>query len=364
MTGIHTLLATGATLLATLLACAAEVPVTFTLVDSERTGTVSYSKGDTSQQTIHHSGTLDAELSFDPSTNRVTAIRFTGANISESPTAFKNTVNVYIPGVGTKKVIFEKSSSALRMRLDTLGAAHPVASDGRILEPERLRSYPIAGILTAKITLDGRTQTQQINVANNPPDRIDPATGADLTLSVVETARHQTTSDYRVTFLSEIDESRSQSLPDNNGTLTSSIAGFSRAEATFTAPNAFGQWLSQNGYSPGDATSTNPSGIPLEMLFAFDLPAQHAGKLPWSFQLESNQLVLALQLPSNGPRRALQIQTCSNLHADAWVPLPDTAFLDGDGQQLHPGTQLENGQVRIQVPDTHSYFYRLSTTND
>ncbi|MDQ8186788.1 hypothetical protein [Pelagicoccus sp. SDUM812002] len=166
-----------------------EIPIEFVIVESSRTSTISYSTGDTATQDTQHDGTMNAVLTFEPQTQRVTAIRFTGGDIKESNYSFRNTADIHFNGQGTKKVVFVQSASGLRMRINTLGDAHPVAYDGMLLEQNRLQSYPTAGTLTASLTIDGQTQTQSIDVATNPPDRIDPAIGTDIRLIVQETLK-------------------------------------------------------------------------------------------------------------------------------------------------------------------------------
>ncbi len=363
MIGIRPLLVTTLVLLAATSARSDEIPIVFTITKSERLASIGYSNGDTSRQTIRHSGTIDAQLTFDPTTQRATAIRFTGANISESPSTFRNVVDVYIPGIGTKTVTFEASSSGLKMRLETIGSAHPIAFDGRILDSYRLKSLPTEGILTAKITIDGRPQTQQIDVATNPPGYSEPYSGTLLKLAVTETARREASTDYEIAFTIEVNDTQVSDLPDNNGTITKSISGYNKAVATFAVPNHFGQWLLDNGYTLEDTNAADSRGHPLALLYAFRLsPKSHQG-LPWRFEPEADgSLNLALQLPSNGLQRAIRLEACDDLATGQWHTLQTEDFLNGNSS-LDLGAY---GERRIHFPNTHSIYYRIvpaSTAN-
>lgn len=355
MIGVRPLLIACLLLLATPIAYALEIPIVFTIVESSRLESVSYSTGDTSSQEIQHTGTMSAQLTFDPSKQRATAILFAGADIAESPSSFTNTADVYIPRVGTKKVTFGRSSEGLRMTLNTLGSSHVITPDGRILDSQRLQSFPTAGLITTKITIDGRTQTQQIDVARNPPDSSTPSNNTELNLAIIEKARNGNLSDYEITFVGTVDEQSVDQLPDNNGTLTQTIKGYTRSLATFSAPSPFGQWLLNNGYSLENTNPADSRGYPLALLFAFRLPAHTHNGLPWSFKSNSDGLILNLQLPIQGLQEAIKVEVCEDLKAGDWKPLAAADFFDANSSLERGST----GSLCIQFPKTKTCFYRV-----
>ncbi|MDQ8196804.1 hypothetical protein QEH56_01525 [Pelagicoccus enzymogenes] len=360
MNGIPFVCIATVSLFASCYAVAAEIPVVFTIVESERTSSIRYSTGDTSEQTFQHTGSMEATLSFDPATQSPTAIRFTGGLISESPTTFKNTATMYLHGLGIKKVVFEQSTTGLQMRVNTIGAAHPISPEGKILENDRLESFPIAGILTTKLTIDGRTQTQEINVATNPPDRTEGPVGTDLSLQVFEESRNGRTSNYRIAFITVVDTRRSEFMPNTDTAVTRTLNGSSLAEATFNAPSPFGQWLLENGYELQHDGTQNAAGIPLALLFAFNLPADYRGALPWKAELENGKPMLTLQLPASGLKQAIQIESCSELGSGIWEKVHPSAFVNGQSD-LSTGAM---GQRRILFTDTYCLFYRITTAEN
>ena len=337
----------------------AEVPIEFNIIEGSRTETVSYSTGDTSKQTVQQRGTMDAVLTFDPITQRPTAILFTGGELYMSPYTFTNTANIYFYGLGTKRATLVQSATELQLSVNTIGAAHSVSSDGWILETERLQTYPVAGMLTAKITIDGHTQTQSIDVAKNPPDYIEPSNGTEIRLQVIELEDHGSASDYRITFDTTLNASRSRKITNTDTTVTSTTTGTTFAEAEFSAPNKFGQWLLDNGYSLDDEHSTNQQGVYLSVLYAFNRTANDTRGLPWSFVNESGSPVLTLRLPDSGLEKAIQVEACENLRTGDWEALSEDKFLDGNSN-LDQGA---SGTRRIRFSGSASRYYRIVPDN-
>ncbi|MBK1880250.1 hypothetical protein [Pelagicoccus mobilis] len=355
MIGIRPLHAGAIWLLSFACAHGTDIPIVFNILESSRTETIAYSTGNSSEQVISHQGTMHAVLSFDPTSQKPTAIRFTGGVIRESDATFKNTAKIHFTGFGTKNVGIEQSSSGLQIKVETLGGPHDIDDQGWVQETDRILTYPIAGILTAKLTIDGRTQTQRIDVALDPPDSVESSMGPEIRLEVVETEGDSTTSTYKLTFHTTLDLEQSEKIPDTNTTLTSKTAGTTTAEAEFSAPNKFGQWLLDGGYELEDEDSTNEHGTYLAALYAFSLPASEKSSFPWSFTHEAEGLTLTLHLPENGLQRGIQIESCDNLRNGAWHPLPPEKFLDG-ASSLEQG---ETGPRRIRFPNAPSQFYRL-----
>ncbi len=354
MIGIRTLCVAIASFAVSSCGLCADIPIVFDIIDTVRTETISYSTGNTSSQVIRHHGTMDAVLTFDPSTQRPTAIRFTGGILYESPSTFKNTANIYFTGQGTKKVIFEQSATGLQMKTNTIGLAHSVTPDGWIQNTERLQTFPIAGKLTASLTIDGRKQTQSIDVATNPPDNTTPSMGTSIRLQVHETENHGSESDYLITFYTSLSASHSERLPHTDTTRSSTTSGTTLAEARFSAPSKYGQWLLDNGYNLEDQDSSNPRGIPLAVLFALGLTANAPEGIPWSFANEHGTLVLSLRLPNDGLQAAIKVEACENPKTDNWLPLTENDFLDGNSSLALGST----GTRRIRFSGT-SRFYRL-----
>lgn len=302
---------------------------------------------------------MSAVLTYDPSTQRLINIRFNGGIMHEPPLSFTNTADIHFNGLGTKRTVFAQSSSGLDVTVNTIGSAHSIDSNGRILETERMQSYPISGTLTAKITIDGRTQTQTIDVATNPPDRIEPSTGTVMRLQLSELQNHGSESDYKLTINTTFNGSRSERLPNTDTTVTNTTTGSTVAEAYFVGPNKFGQWLLDNGYDLNDELSTDQRGIQLAVLYAFNMSPNENQGLPWSFVSEHGSLVLTLRLPDGGMKKAVQIETCDDLRTGDWYALSPVDFLGGNSN-LNQGA---SGIRRIKYPDTGNRFYRIASTD-
>ena len=257
--------------------------------------------------------------------------------------------------MGTKRAVFTQRSTGLQLRVNTIGAAHLVALNGKISGTDRLQSYPVAGTLSATLTIDGRTQTQSIDVATNPPDKVKSSTGSEVFLQVHETEEFGASSVYKITFSTILDATRSTRIPNTNTTTTSSTSGSTFAEAVFTAPNKFGHWLLNNGYSLSDAHFSNEQGVRLAARFAFGYAADSEERFPWSFENVFDSPTLILRLPQSGLRKAIRIETCENLRDGVWETLSDSAFLD-----QYAGLEKEAaGLRRIRFPDSASRFYRI-----
>ncbi|MDQ8204699.1 hypothetical protein [Pelagicoccus sp. SDUM812003] len=332
-----------------------EIEVQFSILESSRTNSIAYSTGDSSEQDIRQSGVMDAILSFDPATQRPVAIRFTGGSIHETPWTLKNTAKISFDGFGVKQVSVEQSSSGLELEVTTIGAPQSIDTDGRLLDLYRLRSFPLSGRLTAKLTIDGQTQTQTIDVATNPPDYVEPPYSADIRLQVVELRNVGSTSDYQITFHSSVNNKLTEKMPNTDTTVTRSTSGSTIATAEFSAPNAFGQWLWDNGYSLDDDRASNRNGVPLAVLFAFNRAAADARSLPWSFSTENGSLILTLQLPESGIAKALRVERRDDLSTGVWQALTEADFLENDSS-LDSGA---SGARRIQFSGSGSRFYRV-----
>lgn len=355
MAGIPYLRLAALSVLAAGRALGAEVAIELNIIKSSRMETISYSTGDTATQEILQHGSMSAILTFDPATRRPTGIRFTGGVVYESDSSFTNTATINLYGIGKKQVTFVKISEGLQMRVDTIGPSQSVDSEGRVWDMDRLQTFPTAGTLTAKITIDGRTQTQSIDVATNPPDIVEPSTGTDMRLQLVELEDHGTTSGYRLTLEAFVDGIQSRRMPNTDTTLTTTTAGTTLAEAEFSAPNGYGQWLLDNGYSLNDQHFANQQGIHLAVLFAFNLPANDVRGLPWSFARELGAPVLTLRLPESGLEKAIQVESCADPRTGGWQALSDDDFLDGNSN-LDRG---DSGNRRILFSGTGSRFYRI-----
>ena len=355
MTGIQLLRLVALSLLTGCCVWGADVPLSLNIVESTRTATVSYSTGNTASQDIHQSGMMYALLTFDLTTQRPTAIRFTDGVMHESPASFTNTANINFYGHGTKRVTHTQSSSGLQLTVYTIGSAQPIDSDGRVGDMDRLQSFPTAGILTAELTIDGRTQTQSIDVATNPPDNVEPSTGTEMRVQVIKLLDRATTSHYKATFNVSVNESRSRRMPNTDTTVTSSTVGTSIAEAEFTAPNKFGQWLLDSGYSLNDEHATNERGVHLAALFAFNMTANDTLGFPWGISNGSIRPVITLRLPENGLQKAVRVDVCDDLKTGDWETVSAADFLDGNSN-LGEGA---SGIRRISVSGSANRFCRI-----
>ena len=302
-------------------------------------------------QTTTASGSLDIDLTADPSTGATTAFTIhTGlisfSNVRFRPKAFGILDVADITAAGMKGMAFTPLPP---------GEATPTANGGTFdAALHRLRIQE--GTLSGTITATDPPTPIDADFADTPVEGAGSGTG---TIVVTPGAAGLTTRTCQVVVTLPVDFNNTQDI--DGISVTVRVVGRIRAAGTIEMPlNRWVEWsLAQGISTPAFELPILAGGPPAGLVWAMghdpDVPATALAPVFHPAETPTAQI----HFPETGSRAPILLEQSTDLSPGSWVPVPAAALPAGENP-LPPGTQ---GPITITWPDpTERVFLRLAAS--
>lgn len=314
------------------------------------------------QTQVNYSGNILAEASVNSSNGSIESIQFTGGSIvTENVSDFLSVTIGTVPYTiffSANGITRTASSNQIEVLNNSFldGAIHFTTLTGGMLEVINFNSNATGA--TVSETVDFATQTSDL-IAN---DSLFPVGMGAISIGSTLESDSLFETNYSAQLFTLI------SAPPLTPDATIQAAdlpigqelrqryteiGNLSANTTFSIPNAFGQWVIDNGLDLTTGQEQNAAGFPFALLFAFGLSSD-ATSLPLEF-IGTDPVTLRLTPPPGGLGFTVAVDYSPDLVSD-FAPL-DPAQIQGGANQLN---RRATAPIDIVFPSGSTGYLRFS----
>lgn len=327
-----------------------ELELNFILEPSETTSTMSLSTGGSDTVVTTYTGNAVARVEIDSETLVPQSIEFIGGRMSISDFVLRVTSLINFTGIGILNTGLALASDGASARFVTLNPPAPITSDGELLEVERHQSILDQGRALLTITVLGQSETL-VNDFSQAPESGE--LGGSAKLTIQEISRSPAVVRLRFSIVSQFDDESSELIEGSNATLMTSERGEIVGFADGAILTRYGEWLNDSGLDPFDPPTENLYGIPIPLLYAFNLSIEE-DTVPIRFSVGESS-VLSFELPEQGLNASLLPEISYTLEGDSWIPVPEDLMIDG----LASFEKGRSGESKIRLTSDQFQFFRF-----
>ncbi len=331
---------------------AKEVIVEFELIPSESFTEVSLSTGGSHSRIVIYTGAFRARISYDESTLAPERFTFMDGRIAVSDSTHTLNSNIPFTDLGTFNTTLTVRSEGLAALPSTNNNFTTFDEEGNFLNIEQHLFILNEGSATISVTILGETVSETSDLAI---DSIVGPFARSARLEIEEVSKTETTQDLRFTLTYDNGSDSSEILDGSSAVIRTVETGSVTSVGEIELLTDFGDWLLDNGWNPDSPPEIGPGGLPVKVLYAFNLP-RHSNVWPISVYSDGH-LNVVLHLPSRGLKATLLPEISNSMEKDSWRAMPIEYLLDG----VHSLQFGASGFSTIRLSNNETQYLRFRT---